>query len=216
MSLLTGARSLLASGASLPGDVLEDSRKRIGVAAISIAAIWLVILAGSGVISAIRGNPAGWRRAGLATALLGVFALGYWAHLRAGAPYIAPGGTGPGVVDMLIASARRPLEARFLTPAGYSLQPYVFVLGIPPVAMLLQFPGLAIVLRHDAEVRLPVLAYAAFWTLFTVTIGATSSYWGQLYTPLAIMGTAALVAWLAPGCVPVTGQPGISSAAVAE
>ena len=34
MSLLTGARSLLASGASLPGDLLEDSRKRIGVAAI--------------------------------------------------------------------------------------------------------------------------------------------------------------------------------------
>jgi serine/threonine protein kinase len=44
MTLLTGARSLLASGASLPGDVLEDSRKRIGVAAIAIAAIWLVIL----------------------------------------------------------------------------------------------------------------------------------------------------------------------------
>lgn len=45
MSLLTGARSLLASGASLPGDLLEDARKRIGVAAMSIAAIWLIILA---------------------------------------------------------------------------------------------------------------------------------------------------------------------------
>ncbi len=44
MSLFTGARSLLASGASLPGDLLEDSRKRIGVAAVSVAAIWLVIL----------------------------------------------------------------------------------------------------------------------------------------------------------------------------
>ena len=44
MSLLTGARSLLASGASLPGDLLEDSRKRISVAAMSVAAIWLIIL----------------------------------------------------------------------------------------------------------------------------------------------------------------------------
>lgn len=44
MSLLTGARSLLASGASLPGDLMEDSRKRIGVAAMSVAAIWLIIL----------------------------------------------------------------------------------------------------------------------------------------------------------------------------
>lgn len=30
-------------------------------------------------------------------------------------------------------------------------------------------------------------------------IGATSSYWGQLYTPLAVIGTAALVAGLAAG-----------------
>ena len=37
MSLLTGARSLLASGASLPGDLMEDSRKRIGVAALSVS-----------------------------------------------------------------------------------------------------------------------------------------------------------------------------------
>jgi serine/threonine-protein kinase len=44
MSLLTGARSLLASGASLPGDLMEDSRKRIGVAALSVAVIWLLIL----------------------------------------------------------------------------------------------------------------------------------------------------------------------------
>lgn len=44
LSLLTDARSFLASGTSLPGDLLEDSRKRIGIAASAIAAIWLVIL----------------------------------------------------------------------------------------------------------------------------------------------------------------------------
>ena len=44
MTLLSDARSLMATGASLPGDLLEDSRKRIGVAALSIAAIWLVVL----------------------------------------------------------------------------------------------------------------------------------------------------------------------------
>ena len=43
MSLLSDARSLLATGAGLPGDLLEDARKRIGVAAIAIASIWLVI-----------------------------------------------------------------------------------------------------------------------------------------------------------------------------
>jgi len=44
VSLFSGARSLLATGTSLPGDVLEDARKRIGVAALAIATIWLVIL----------------------------------------------------------------------------------------------------------------------------------------------------------------------------
>jgi serine/threonine protein kinase len=44
VSLFSDARSPVASGASLPGDLLEDSRKRIGAAALSIAAIWLVIL----------------------------------------------------------------------------------------------------------------------------------------------------------------------------
>lgn len=44
LSLLTDARSFLASGTSLPGDLLEDSRKRIGIAASAIAIIWLVIL----------------------------------------------------------------------------------------------------------------------------------------------------------------------------
>jgi serine/threonine-protein kinase len=44
VSLFSDARSLLATGASLPGDLMEDSRKRIGVAAIAIASIWLVIL----------------------------------------------------------------------------------------------------------------------------------------------------------------------------
>lgn len=49
------------------------------------------------------------------------------------------------------------------------------------------------------QVSLPVIAFAAFWLVFTATIGATSSYWGQLYTPLAVIGTAALVAGLAAG-----------------
>jgi eukaryotic-like serine/threonine-protein kinase len=44
MNLVSNARRLLASGASLPGDLLEDSRKRIAVAASAIAAIWLLIL----------------------------------------------------------------------------------------------------------------------------------------------------------------------------
>lgn len=81
MSLLTGARSLLASGASLPGDLLEDSRKRIGVAAMSIAAIWLVILvlielAGRFFSASLPNIAAIWPEPGRYFAILGVLAAG--------------------------------------------------------------------------------------------------------------------------------------------
>jgi len=49
MSPPTGQRSLLASSAFLPDDLLEDARKRIGVAGAVIAAIWCIILALIGV-----------------------------------------------------------------------------------------------------------------------------------------------------------------------
>lgn len=77
MSLLTGARSLLASGASLPGDVLEDSRKRIGVAALVIAAIWFLILlligiAGRYFAASVPNIDAAWPRPGRPFALIGI------------------------------------------------------------------------------------------------------------------------------------------------
>ena len=79
MSLFTGARSLLASGASLPGDVLEDSRKRIGVAAMSIAAIWLVILlmielAGRFFSASLPNIAAVWPEPGRYFAIVGILA----------------------------------------------------------------------------------------------------------------------------------------------
>ncbi len=79
MSLLSDARSLLAAGASLPGDLLEDSRKRIGVAAMAIAAIWLVILvlieiAGRFFSAGLPNITAVWPEPGRYFTLLGIVA----------------------------------------------------------------------------------------------------------------------------------------------
>ncbi len=49
MSPPTAPRSLLASSAFLPDDLLEEARKRIGVAGVVIAAIWFVIIAFLGI-----------------------------------------------------------------------------------------------------------------------------------------------------------------------
>jgi len=79
VSLLSDARSLLASGASLPGDLLEDSRKRIGAAAISIATIWLVILvmiemAGRFFSGVLPNISAVWPEPGRYFAIIGISA----------------------------------------------------------------------------------------------------------------------------------------------
>jgi len=77
MSAHTGQRSPLASPTYLPDDLLEDARRRIGVAALAIAAIWLVILLLAGLawrrFSAAAPNiDAAWPRPGRAFAILGI------------------------------------------------------------------------------------------------------------------------------------------------
>jgi len=79
VSLFSDARSLLATGASLPSDLMEDSRKRIGAAAISIAAIWLIILVmielAGRLFSAYLPNIAAiWPEPGRYFAILGIAA----------------------------------------------------------------------------------------------------------------------------------------------
>ena len=77
MTSTTGQRSLLASSTSLPDDLMEDSRKRIGVAALVIAAIWLLILllmgiAGRYFSASVPNIDAAWPRPGRPFALFGI------------------------------------------------------------------------------------------------------------------------------------------------
>ncbi len=77
MTMPTGQRSLLASSRFLPDDVLEESRKRIGVAGLVIAAIWLVIIAFIGIAgryfaSELPNIDATWPRPGRYFALIGI------------------------------------------------------------------------------------------------------------------------------------------------
>jgi eukaryotic-like serine/threonine-protein kinase len=79
VSLFSDARSLMAPGSSLPGDLLEASRKRIGAAAISIAAIWSIILvmielAGRFLSANLPGITAIWPQPGRYFAVIGIVA----------------------------------------------------------------------------------------------------------------------------------------------
>lgn len=77
MSAHTGQRSLLASSTYLPDDVLEDARRRIGVAALAVAAIWLLLLILVGAAwrffgASVPNVEAAWPRPGRAFAIIGI------------------------------------------------------------------------------------------------------------------------------------------------
>jgi hypothetical protein len=163
-----------------------------------VTLIWLAILTVHALYRAARGDR-DWRlRAGVHVALMvGFFAL-YFAHLRAGAPYVATQPTSLTVWDRLAISASYTLGQRFFTPASYMMNPYGSAIGRHASLMFAQLLGWWLVLRGNVAALVPVLAFALFWIVFTLTIGAPSSYWGQMYTPVAVVGSAALLAWAAP------------------
>jgi len=75
----TGPRNLFASSTFLPDDLLEESRKRIGVAGLAIAAIWFVIIAfieiaGRFFASSLPNVEATWPEPGRYFAIAGILA----------------------------------------------------------------------------------------------------------------------------------------------
>ena len=132
-----------------------------------------------------------------ASFIAGFFIL-YFAHLRAGSPYVAAQPSAPDVRGRLALSAAAGLGQRFFAPAAYMMVAYGGPLGRRALFMFAQLPGWWIVLRKDREALWPVMAFVVFWIAFTAIIGAASSYWGQMYVPVAIVGSAALLAWAAP------------------
>ena len=163
-----------------------------------VALIWLAILLVNAAVLAWRGE-ARWRRLAVmyAVFMMGFF-LVYFAHLRAAAPFVAPQPNSPDIRGRLAVSAVNNLDQRFFAPAAYMMVAYGSAVGRRALFVFAQIPGWWLVLRREKEALWPVLAFSVFWIAFTLTIGATSSYWGQVYTPVAVMGTGALFAWATP------------------
>ena len=183
-----------------------------------VAAFWLVALLAYAAVRFVRERRTATGRSaltalGVAAACFAAFAVLYWLHLRAAATVIAPDLPSPETfVGRLRRSAAAPLVSRFVTPTEYMLFPYGrFVL--PGVVFLLASPvAWWFALRRGTSPSPPLSAavlpgYLAFLIAFTATVGATSSYWGQGYMPLAIAGIAAVVAVLAGGRTAAGAEP---------
>jgi hypothetical protein len=158
------------------------------------ATLWLLVLFAGAVWFRLRGGRAWTKRAVAYGAMLAAFGVAWTLHYRAGTPLIAAVHVQRSVGSILSGSAARPFVQRFEQPAAYIMLPYGWYAYPASVFLLLQLGGFLGALRERPYVRALVLGFALSWMLATATIGGTSSYWGQLYMPTALVGTAALLA----------------------
>lgn len=167
------------------------------------AALWLAVLLASAVVFRLRGAREWGGRALAFAGMLAAFAVAYALHLHAAAAIVGTPAHAVSIAEILRVSASRPLAARFVAPASYVMYAYGFYQLPAWLFLFAQLPGLALVLRSEPHVRILALAFAGLWLAFTLTIGGTSSYWGQLYMPMALAGTAALLALPLPAVASV-------------
>lgn len=196
------------AGLAILFSVLFQVRRRYALAGVfaflaaifrDFALIWLVLLLANALWLYFRGRKSQWKRRAVAYALMiAAFFTLYFIHLRAGIPYVAEQPGAPGIAGRLRDSAVLGFDQRFLAPASYLMFPYGESVVRRALLVFAQVPGWWLVLRRDPPALVPVLALVLFWIAFTLTIGAPSSYWGQMYMPLAVVGSASLLAFAAP------------------
>jgi hypothetical protein len=162
------------------------------------AAAWLLVLTCGALLFRLRGDRA-WRGRLLAFGgLFAAFAVAYALHYHAAGAVIASVPRPMSVSAYLAGAASMSFADRFDAPYAYITYAYGFYQLPVWLFAIAQLPGLALVLRRAPQARVVLLAYALGWSAFMLTVSSHSSYWGLLFVPLAISGTAALAGLALP------------------
>jgi hypothetical protein len=160
----------------------------------------LAVFAGLLVIAWLRnGRGREWLvRAGAFTGAAASWLASERIHELLGSRFMAVRGLSS--LQLLLATAQtRRLGAKLVVPTRYLLFPYDFVFAyairrVLGLGVLLLAPlGFWAVLASRKDVRLVVVGYTLFWIGFMATVGATSSYWGQVVMLPSLIGVACLL-----------------------
>lgn len=128
--------------------------------------------------------------AGMFAAFVAEFVL----HLRTAKDFIQTGASSTPFFAYISNNAGMGVIHKFLAPTSYLVLPYGFY-SFPAYLLLpLGAAGFYFALADRPWARAATVGFIAAEALYYLTLGATSSYWGQHVMPLAIMGTAALLA----------------------
>lgn len=188
------------------GSILLLLRRQF-IAAIAIAFLaacfrettvpWLVILAGYSAFLWIRDRSRReWLvRGSVALALIVLFAAQLALHLHNGSAVIAPGMHQQSAFSYYFSNRMLSgLQWKLVEPSAYMMFPYGYF-SFPgwllwPFALL----GMWVALMKAPHVRMLVLLFLAFWIVFCLILGVSSSYWGQGFMPATLLATAMLIA----------------------
>jgi hypothetical protein len=125
------------------------------------------------------------------------FALLWMRHMAAATPFIDPQTLATtstsGIID---STSARPFAERVLSPAAYLMYAYGFGLIWPALLFPAALFGYLIGLSKSRFAQVALTLFVVGWGAFSVAVGPTSSYWGQLYTGSLVIGTAVMLATL--------------------
>jgi len=158
-----------------------------------ILVIYLLAVLGVAFGLWLRKKLAGRDVAAFGVALV-AFIAAYAAHYITEAPYLGAVAVKEGTLDSILSVASKPLWLKFMGPTSYLMFPYGDAVVPAFILVILGAVGVFLVLRDTGLARLALPAYLVCFLVFLATIGATSSYWGQDFSPLAVTGCAILLA----------------------
>lgn len=156
---------------------------------------WLLILAAySGWVWIRDRTSREWLvRMAVAGGLLVLFGLQFWLHLANGSAVISPTMQQTSPIAYYLTRMQSSFEWKVVQPTAYMMFPYGFFAFPGWLLWPFEFLGLWVVLRGDRHVRALALLFAGFWVAFCVVFGVSSSYWGQVFMPVTLLGCVMLV-----------------------
>ena len=178
---LVGGRPL---SAGLLGLVAVTFRETSGV--------WLLAMGACAVLFAFRDRRA-WRWVATYAGLLAVGIVVYARHVAEASRYVANGNNGAVIGYLLNAPGSSALQ-RLARPVEYLMVAYgsslTSLLWLVPVGLV----GLWIGLRRVPSARLSGTVYVVVFCAYFAVLGVLGPYWGQLITPLLIIGMGLAIA----------------------
>ena len=124
------------------------------------------------------------------------FVLAYAAHYFLELPYQAAMTGNEGTLGRLLTASAFPLSQKFFGPTSYLMFPYGDAVVPAFLLVLSGAAGFFLVIRDNELARTAIPAYLLIFLAFLFVVGASSSYWGQDLSLLAVTGTAVLLAGL--------------------